>query len=468
MRKLLIVITVAVLLPAVAQAQTAERKPNVLFIVSDDLRVDLGCYGAKVSTPNVDKLALRGVRFERAYCQYPLCGPSRCSLMSGLRPDTTGVVQNGLPVRHRIKDLVTLPELFRLNGYVSMRVGKIYHLNIPDGVGTPGPDDPQSWDSTFNPKGAEYSKDGDEYNPNSKDGQSFRRVILSGDGKEQADYQSADEAIRLLRENKERPFFLAVGFIRPHVPELAPKAYFDLYPMKKIEAPKVAADDREGKPALAFQHDKLDLGMDERSIRESIRAYHATTSFMDAQVGRVIDELDKLGLAENTIITFISDHGYLLGQHHEWQKMTLFDETCKVPVIVVAPQAKQRGAVARGLVESVDFYPTISELAGLKAPAALEGKSFVSLLDDPKRAGKDEAFTQVWRDRRGGSGRSVRTDRYRYTEWNEGKDGVELYDEENDPAEVKNLAKDSGSASVVSEMKKRLHAHWPTTQPGGS
>jgi iduronate 2-sulfatase len=464
---ILVVSTFAVLHGHV-QAQTAQRKPNVLFIVSDDLRIDLGCYGAPVQTPNIDALAKRGVRMERAYCQYPLCGPSRCSFLSGLRPDTTGVLQNGLPVRHKIKDLITLPQLFRQNGYVSMRVGKLYHLNIPDGVGTPGPDDPESWDSTFNPKGAEFSKDGDEYNPNVKDVQSFRRVILDGDGHEQADYQSADEAIRLLRENREKPFFLAVGFIRPHVPELAPKKYFDLYPLEKIEVPKVPSDDRDDKPALAFQHSKPDFGMDERGIRESIRAYHATTSFMDAQVGRVIDELDKLGLAENTIITFISDHGYLLGQHHEWQKMTLFEETCKVPVIVAAPGMKERGVTARGLVESVDFYPTIAELAGLKTPGTLEGKSFVPLLNNAKGSGKSEAFTQVWREKRGGTGRSVRTEQYRYTEWNEGKDGAELYDEENDPAEVKNLAKNSGSVNIVADMKKRLHAHWPTTQPGGS
>ncbi len=464
MRHFGIFLVAAMWFSAAVEAQTAPRKPNVLFIVSDDLRIDLGCYGAPVQTPNIDALAKRGVRMERAYCQYPLCGPSRCSFMSGLRPDTTGVLKNDLPVRYKIKDLVTLPELFRKNGYVSMRVGKIYHLGIPGGVGTAGPDDPASWDSTYNPKGAEFSKDGDFYDPNPKNGQSFRRVILDGDGHAQADYQSADEAIRLLRENRKKPFFLAVGFIRPHVPELAPKKYFDLYPLEKIELPKVTADDRDDKPEMAFQHSRLDVGMDERACRESIRAYHATTSFMDAQVGRVIDELNKLGLAENTIVTFISDHGYLLGQHHDWQKMMLFENVCRVPVIVAAPGMKERGMTARGLVESVDFYPTIAELAGLKAPATLEGRSFVPLLNDARASGKDAAFTQVIRTNKG-DGRSVRGERYRYTEWNEGKDGAELYDEENDPAEAKNLVKDPAHAADRVEMKKRLHAHWPTTRP---
>src|SRR4051812_37327418 len=195
----------------------AQAKRNVLLIISDDLCADLGCYGAPVQSPNIDKLAARGVKFERAYCQFPLCGPSRCSFMSGLRPDTTGVVQNGLPVRHKLKDVVTLPQLFRQNGYFAARVGKIYHLNIPGDVGKPGPDDPASWDTTFNPPGAEFTTDGDEVNPNDKDGQGFRYVMGKGDGREQHDFQAADEAIRILREKKEKPFFLALGFIRPHV-----------------------------------------------------------------------------------------------------------------------------------------------------------------------------------------------------------------------------------------------------------
>ncbi|HEX8521319.1 MAG TPA: sulfatase [Tepidisphaeraceae bacterium] len=466
MPKWLIAVIVVCVLALAAHAQA--RKPNVLFIISDDLRVDLGCYGAKMSTPNIDKLAGRGIRFDRAYCQYPLCGPSRCSFMSGLRPETVGVLKNDLPVRHKIKDLVTLPQLFRNNGYRSMRVGKIYHLGIPSGVGTPGPDDPESWDSTFNPKGAEFSHDGDEYTPNPKDGQAFRRVILAGDGREQADYQAADEAIRLLNDNKNGSFFLAVGFVRPHVPELAPKSYFDLYPMDQIKVPNVADNDRDGKPELSFQHSKADMGMDERGRRESIRAYHATTSFMDAQAGRVVDELDNLGLADNTIIVFISDHGYLLGQHHEWQKMTLFDQTCQVPLVIVPPNATQQGKVARGIVESVDLYPTLAELAGLTPPATLQGKSFVPLLNNVSAPGKDQAFTQVMRYKEKGYGRSVRTDRYRYTEWNDGRAGAELYDEQSDPAEVKNLLEDPAHAEVLAEMKKRLHDHFPGKPDFGS
>jgi uncharacterized sulfatase len=441
----------------------AQSKRNVLLIISDDLCNDLGCYGAQVVTPNIDKLAARGVKFDRNYCQFPLCGPSRCSFMSGLRPDTTGVLQNGLPVRHKLKDVVTLPQLFRNNGYFAARVGKIYHLGIPNEVGKPGPDDPASWDTTFNPPGNEFPTDEDEYNPVPKNGQSFRRVILKGDGRDQHDFQAADEAIRILREKRDKPLFLALGFIRPHVPEVAPRQFFDLYDLNKIQPPIVPADDRQVHPEAAYQTREPDMGMDERGKREAIRSYHACTSFMDAQVGRVIDELDKLGQTENTVIIFMSDHGYVLGQHTSWQKMALFEPVCRVPMIYITPGMEKRGAVARGLTESVDLYPTVAELCGLKGPDGLHGKSLVPLLKDPEQSGKDAAFTQCNRIQRGFVGRSIRTDRYRYTSWNNGDAGEELYDEQADPVEAVNLAKDPKHAETVQQLKKRLAEGYPAS-----
>jgi iduronate 2-sulfatase len=457
----------ALLTQATSRAQPAPRR-NVLLIVSDDLCNELGCYGAVTQTPNIDRLASRGLRFERAYCQFPLCGPSRCSFMSGLRPDTTGVLANGLPVRHKLKDVVTLPQMFRNNGYISMRVGKIYHLGIPNQVGTAGPDDPASWDSTFNPKGDEFprDKDEDEYDPNPKNGQSFRRVMLPGEGERQHDYQAADEAIRLLRTHvlsKERPFFLALGFIRPHVPEVAPKKFFDLYPLDQIKLPESPANDRETKPALAFNM-PVNFSMDERGCIESIRAYHATTSFMDAQAGRVLDELDKLGLTQNTIVVFMSDHGYMLGQHQTWQKMVLFEEGCRVPFMIATPDMT-KGQVSRALIESIDLYPTLAELCNLTPPKELEGRSLAPVLHDPAATFKTAAFTQVTRHRAGaGGGRSVRTDHFRYTEWNEGEEGAELYDQESDPHEYVNLSNDPAHAQTVAEMKGLLHAQFPTTR----
>jgi iduronate 2-sulfatase len=449
-----------------ARAQTSSAKRNVLYLVSDDLCTDLGCYGAPVKSPNVDRLAARGVRFDRAYCQFPLCGPSRCSFLAGLRPNTTDVVANGLPVRHKLKDVVTLPQLFRQNGYFVARVGKMYHLNIPNDVGKPGPDDPESWDTTFNPKGNEFPSDddGEKFDPDPKNGQSFRRNLLNGDGRDQADYQIADEAIRLLREHKDKPFFLAVGFIRPHVPEVAPRSFFELYPPDSIALPQDSPDLRKQIPTLAFTNQKWNWGMNESDVRESIRAYHATTSFMDAQLGRVVDELDRLGLADNTVILFQSDHGYSLGQHGAWQKMMLFERVCRVPLIIIEPGTRHAGATARGLTELVDIYPTIAELCGLKGPAALEGRSAVSVLEHPDQPFQDAAFAQVTRARNAG-GRTVRTDRWRYTEWDEGRGGAELYDETNDPNEWKNLANDDAQRATIAELREKLHKQFPTTRP---
>ncbi len=437
-------------------AQSTTRALNVLFITSDDLNTDIAPYGASVQTPNLARLASRGIRFDRAYCQFPLCGPSRCSFLSGLRPDTIGILANDLPVRRYVKDVVTLPQLFKNNGYYSARVGKLYHLGIPGKVGTPGPDDPESWNHTFDPKGNEFPKGEDEYDPTPSRGQGFRRVALKGDGKDQHDYQAADEAIRLLRENKDKPFFVAVGFIRPHVPVVAPKQFFDLYPLDEIELVRVPPTAGDDVPAAAFHSKEVDWNMDDRAKRESIRAYRACTSFMDAQAGRVLDELDKLGLTDNTVIVFLSDHGYALGEHQAWQKMMLFERVCRVPLIIAAPRIKQRGSAASGLSELIDVYPTLAELCGIKAPEALQGKSLVPLLSNPGSPGKAAAFTQLRRGRQGVEGRSVRADRYRYTEWNAGKDGVELYDEQQDPAELTNLAKDASHAATIAQMRTLL------------
>jgi uncharacterized sulfatase len=451
--------TALLVFAAIAPAQQAKR--NVLLIVSDDLNNSLGCYGAPVKTPNLDRLAARGVRFDRAYCQYPLCGPSRASLMSGMRPDAIGVVTNGPTVRANVKDVVTLPQLFREQGYFAARVGKIYHLGIPGGVGTPGPDDPLSWDHTFNPKGAEFATEGEEHWPDRKDGQGFRYVIGKGDGREQHDYQAADEAIRLLNENKDKPFFLAVGFIRPHVPLIAPQRDFERYPLERITLLDVPAEDREDIPALAFfQPNRIDRGMTPQQCRESIRAYYAAISFMDSQLGRVIDELEKLGLADNTVITFVGDHGYLLGEHREWQKMTLFEPVARVPMLIAAPGVE--AGATRSIVEMIDLYPTIASLCGLTPPPTVQGASLRPILGDKRATVKRAAYTQV--RRKTGEGRSVRTDRWRYTEWKANPDakdpaitdGAELYDHQSDPGELKNLAADPAHAQTIAEMKKLL------------
>jgi uncharacterized sulfatase len=353
------------ILSATLFAADAPRKSNVLLLIADDYNVSMGCYGNPiVQTPNLDRLAARGVRFERAYCQQPLCNPSRASFMSGLRPNTTTIQTNGPRLRDRLPDVVTLPQLFHNNGYLAARVGKIYHQGIPGGVGKPQThDDPASWDVVYNPPGAEFSTDGEEHNPTPKRDQGFRFVIGNSDGQEQHDYQAASEAIRILEENKDKPLFLAVGFIRPHVPPIAPRRQFDLYSMDRIQLPAVPANDRDDIPNAAFLDANPYWGMAELQCRESIRAYYAAVSFMDAQAGRVLDALDRLKLTDDTLVVFLGDHGYLLGEHQSWQKMMLFEEACHVPLLLAGAGVKGKGTSPRGMVELVDLYPTVAELS---------------------------------------------------------------------------------------------------------
>ncbi len=448
-----------------AEAQgvaTLDRPPfNVLFIASDDLNTDLGCYGHPlVKTPNIDRLAARGVRFERAYCQFPLCNPSRSSFLTGLRPDRSTVIDNARRFRDAIPNVVTLPQLFRNKGYSVARVGKLYHYGVPNQIGTNGLDDAASWDQVVNPRGRD--KDDEDkiisIKPGSGFGATLSWLAADGDDSEQTDGKSATEAIRLLEANKARPFFLAVGFYRPHTPYVAPKKYFDLYPIASIPLRTGPADDRADIPAPAITVRPPDYGISDDQKRSAIQAYYASTSFMDAQVGRVLDALDRLGLADRTVVVFLSDHGYLLGEHGLWQKMSLFEESLRVPLIVAVPRKTTKGKSSAAIAELVDVYPTLAELCGLTPPPGLQGKSLIPWVDDPGKRSEAVAYSQV--TRRGNNdpfqGRSVRNDRYRYTEWDEGRRGVELYDHDNDPNEYRNLAKSPEHGEIAAKLKVLL------------
>jgi iduronate 2-sulfatase len=441
----------------------AEAKKNVLFLISDDLNCDLGCYGAsEMRTPNIDKLARRGVRFERAYCQYPLCSPSRSSFLTGRRPNTTGVLANPNarnPVsphfRQTIPDTTTLPQLFKTNGWFSARVGKLYHYGVPNDVGTSSLDDFHSWDLCINPRGLDreihnliFSMTPGQF------GGTVSWLAAPGEDREHTDGIGAAEAVRLLERFKERSenFFLAVGFYRPHTPYVAPKKWFDLYPIDKISLPALSDDDRSRTPAPAFRSSKKDQdAMTDNRRKQAIQAYHASTSFMDAQVGIVVDALDRLGLAKDTVIVFTSDHGYHLADHGLWQKMSLFERSTRVPLIVATPDGRIAGQSVKGVAELVDLYPTIAELVGLEGPKYLEGTSLVPALNDPAIKIKRAAFTQV--QRKNFDGYAVRTNRWRYVEWDGGAKGAQLFDEENDPAETKNLASNPAHATTVAELK---------------
>ena len=446
-------------------AQTMGKKLNVLLIMSDDLNATLGCYGdPMVKSPNLDRLASRGLRFDHAECQYPLCNPSRASMLTGLRPDQTGVFGNRTHFRTDHPKLVTLPQLFRQHGYFTARVGKIYHYGVPGQIGTCGLDDPDSWDQTVNPRGRD--KDDEPIIFSLVPG-NFGGVLswLAADGtdEEQTDAIGAAEAIKLLEKRGDRPFFLAVGFYRPHTPFVAPKRYFGLYPLDKIQLPRGPADDEPGIPAAALMSRKPEeKKLNDRLRREAIQAYHASTTFMDAQAGKVLDALDRLGLRDNTVVVFTSDHGYHLGEHGLWKKQSLFDEVSSVPVIISAPGMKAAGKGTSRPVELIDIYPTLADLCGLPAPKNLAGRSLCPLLDDPQAPFKPGAVTQVRRRARGPNahqftGYTIRTERFRYTEWDGGKQGVQLYDHEYDPHEYTNLAKNPKYADKVKELQQLLH-----------
>ena len=457
----------ALIVAAAASISDAQpsRRLNVLFLIADDLNNDLGTYGAPVRSPNIDTLAARGVRFDRAYTQYPLCSPSRSSLLTGRRPNATGVLTNPAPqkapnsphFREKLPDTVTLPQLFRTSGWFAARVGKLYHYGVPLQIGTGGLDDYLSWDLAINPRGHDREVHDRIFSllPG-QFGATLSWLADEGPDAEQTDGIAAAEAVRLLERFKRNgeAFFLAVGFYRPHTPYVAPKRYFDMYPRDRITLPQLSDADRSRTPEAAYrsafgEQDK----MTDDQRREAIQAYWASTSFMDAQVGTVLSALDRLGLSDNTIVVFTSDHGYHLGDHGLWQKMSAFERSARVPLIIAAPGTRGRGVATRGLAELVDLYPTLAELAGVPPKITLDGVSLVPLLNDPAGSVKDAAFTQVR------NGYSVRTSRWRYIEWQEGAQGAQLYDMEKDPAETTNLAQEAAHAATVSELKARLAAY---------
>lgn len=456
---------------AAPEAPPAPTRLNVLFIATDDLNCELGCYGHPlVKTPNLDRLAARGTRFDRAYCQFPLCSPSRTSLMTGLRPDATQVFDLKRHFREVLPDVVTLPQMFRRAGYVAARVGKIYHYGVPGDIGTNGLDDPASWDSVFNPRGRDKDEEGKltNYTPKRGLGSSLSFLRAEGTDEEQTDGIGATEAIRLLERHKDRPFFVACGFYRPHCPYVAPKKYFESVPFDRVRMPEFPQDfpRRVPKAATASTSPWPWFGVTEAQARESRHAYWASIEFVDAQVGRLLEALDRLGLADRTVVVFWSDNGYHTGELGLWKKQSLFENSARVPLIIAAPGQKSKGRACGRTVELVDLYPTLADLCGLEPPPGLAGRSLRPLLDDPGAAWDKPAFTQVWRG--GFPGHSVRTERYRYTEWDGGKQGVELYDYSSDPGETCNLAQDPRQAPVVEELRALVRKNWEKPfRPGG-
>jgi len=468
--------------PVVAADEAASRRLNVLFIAADDLRPQLGCYGdTVVKSPNIDGLAARGMVFQRAFCQQALCSPSRISLLSGRHPWTTGIYNIGPPLRSTMPDIVTLPQLFKNHGWFTRSLGKIYHIGI---------DDPASWSvpswvsrkPRYGPDGTAKVKEAAQKlrAAGIKDpdrgpqkpfyaGPAFESPDCADDDLTDGDLtREAVAALRQLAAKPDQPFFLAVGFVNPHVPWVAPKKYHDLYDPADIKvpenrypphgAPRYAA--RSGDDFYWYGNVPRDRKIDEAFGVRCLHGYMAAISYIDACVGRILGELDRLGLRDNTIVVFWGDHGYYMGEHNWWGgKHNNYEGATNAPLIIAMPGMKAAGGKTEAIVEFVDIYPTLADLAGLEAPKGVEGTSLAPLLDDPDAAWSKSAVSEY--PKGGNRGTAIRTDRYRYVEWRN-KSGKlvdrELYDHQVDPQENQNVADRPENAAVIERHAALLKA----------
>ncbi len=460
-----------------AETEKPATRPNVLFIAIDDLRPELGCYGVKeIISPNIDRLAKSGLVFSHAYCQQAVCLPSRASLLTGARPDTTKAWDLSTDFRKAMPDVVTLPQLFKNNGYFTMAMGKIYHHGF---------DDVPSWSiPTAFPK-APHGAGAREQDPDapkvelSAKGRGPVVEMVDGPDNSLHDGELGDMAVAALKnlKGKKEPFFLAVGFIKPHLPFNAPKKYFDLYDPAKIplapnpfypkDAPAYAIP--PGGELRSYSGVPAGWPIKEDFARKLKQGYYAAVSYVDAQVGRVLNELDQQGLRDNTIIILWGDHGWKLGEHQAWAKHTNVENDTHAPLILSVPGMGKVGGKIDALVEFVDIYPTLADLAGLPLPSHLEGTSFKPLLANPDRPWKTAAFSQYPRGKNL-MGYTMRTDRYRYTKWVNRKDhskvdAVELYDEQTDPQENTNIAKLPANKEIISKLDTRWQAGWKAVIP---
>ncbi len=448
-----------------------ENQPNVLFIISDDLGgQSLGCYGnAQCRSPNIDALAGRGVQFTRTYTQYPVCGPSRAALMSGMYAQVIGVTSNGGASNFTkvLGDRPSMSQHFINHDYYAARVSKIFHMRVPGDItaGVDGPDHAASWSERFNCQAPEQWTEGKhEHLTNEKlkpdpnreihyrlgYGGAFYAVRGSSDGAEQADHKAAAKAVELLeqRAKDRKPFFLAVGLVRPHVPLVAPASFFDSYIPTQMELPPRVEQDWDDIPQAGISKNSERSGLDSQLKKQKVlEAYYASVTYMDAQVGKIVSAVDRLGLRDNTIIVFTADHGYHLGEHDFWQKMSLHEESTRIPLIIHVPGKKPAKSAA--LSQQIDIYPTLAELCGLSVPKHVQGKSLAESLDDPSHVVHDSVYCL-----RGRNDHLLRTDRWALIRY--GRGGIELYDMQADPHQFSNLAADPKHKKVVADLQALL------------
>ncbi|MBL0156431.1 MAG: sulfatase [Bryobacterales bacterium] len=447
---------------AVAAASAPPRR-NVLFIASDDLNHCFSAYGhSLVRTPHLDSIARQGVRFDRAYCQYALCSPSRTSVMTGLAPDKTAVYDLKKHFRETVPNAVTLGQAFQKDDYFVARAGKIYHYGNPGQIGTNGLDDEPTWMRRVNPMGVDKTKEEPlltNYTPGRGIGSALAFHASEARDEEHTDGMVAAETIQMMEEHQRRPWFLGAGFYKPHCPYIAPSKYFDMVPLEQVKLVPFAEWEMKIAPPWAYFTKPANLGLTEKQRLEVMRAYYATILFLDAQVGKLLAAVKRLKLEDRTTIVFWSDHGYGLGEHGQWMKQTVFEYAARAPLMIAGAGVKARGKSCGRTVELLDIYPTLVELCGLRgAQAGLHGASLRPLLDNPRCEWDRPAVTQVVRAAKGGDvrGYSLRTERHRYTMWNQGREGEELYDYAGDPRELKNLAEDGAAGVMKAQLRGRL------------
>lgn len=432
------------------KAVGVQTDKNVLFIVVDDLNTTLGCYGHPVvKTPNIDKLASSGIKFNHAYCNYAVCGPSRGSFLTGLKPESIGILDNRTPLQNVIGDKITLPALFRQNGFYTMSLGKIFH-------GSKDHNDPNAWDEIYGYSTTEKGKQGEERNMTDGVLKWCQWQAAEGDDEDQPDGQIAKKAVEFIKAEKDKPFFLAVGFHKPHDPFIAPKKYFDIYSLEDCTPPELPEGWEPPYKHTLPGETKTFNKFTEQDKREFLRSYYACTSFMDAQVGKLIGALEESGQLDNTLIVFFGDHGYHLGEHNWWNKVTIFEKGTNAPFIISGNAVSKKGVESDAMFEYIDIYPTLANLFQLKnTPDYLEGKSFAEVLGNPSAQFRNEVRAIVNRGKM--TGRMVKNKKFRYVEWKNGEDGRELYDQKNDPIEYNNLAEKPEYSAVVNEMKELLY-----------
>lgn len=438
----------------------AKEKMNVLFIISDDLTATaLSCYGNKVcQTPNIDRLASQGTRFTKAYCQGTYCGPSRASFMSGYYPHAIKMLGYGSP-RPAIGERATWAQHFKNSGYYTARVSKIFHMGVPIDIeqGTDGADDPASWTERFNSQGPEWRAPGDgETLENNADGRkpgpvggnTFVVVEADGDDLVHSDGKTATKAAELIKTHKDEPFFLGVGFVRPHVPFVAPRAdYTAFLPYEKMTLPEKVDGDWDDIPKAGINYKtSKNMKMDIRRQKKALGGYYASVVYIDRMVGQVLDALTKAGLDDKTIVIFTSDHGYHLGEHDFWAKVSLHDESAAVPLIIRVPGKKP--AVCHSLVELLDLYPSLSKMCGLAIPPHLQGKDISPVFDHPKHEVREAAFSV------NGKGYLLREHHWAYIRYDMG--GEELFDMKEDPKQYTNLAESTKHTEVLARFRKQM------------